>query len=199
MAFVSTNSITQGEQAGVLWPWLLGHGVTIRFAHRTFRWSNEGKGVAAVHCVIVGFGLQTPAKRTLYLYPDGIKGEPTALPAKNINPYLADAPDVDAPNPADRLHCQHSPTARLESKRAAHQANLLGVNFGRRSPGSGGQNCMPNDKVSPGTHIEGNVAWLTNQKCSTFRPQQTTPRPSPSLSRKSDNIFPQALVLYSTS
>ena len=94
VAFVSTNSITQGEQAGVLWPWLLGHGITIRFAHRTFQWSNEGKGVAAVHCVIVGFGLQQPAKRTLYVYSDGIKGEPTAIPAKNINPYLTDAPDV---------------------------------------------------------------------------------------------------------
>ncbi len=94
VAFVSTNSITQGEQAGVLWPWLLGHGVRIRFAHRTFQWSNEGKGVAAVHCVIVGFGLHEPTRRTLYTYPDGIKAEPTALPAKNINPYLADAPDV---------------------------------------------------------------------------------------------------------
>jgi hypothetical protein len=94
VAFVSTNSITQGEQAGVLWPWLLGHGITIRFAHRTFQWSNEGKGVAAVHCVIVGFGLQKPVKRTLYVYSDGIKGEPTAVPAKNINPYLTDAPDV---------------------------------------------------------------------------------------------------------
>jgi len=94
VAFVSTNSITQGEQAGVLWPWLLGHGITIRFAHRTFQWSNEGKGVAAVHCVIVGFGLRQPAKRTLYVYSDGIKGEPTAIPAKNINPYLTDAPNV---------------------------------------------------------------------------------------------------------
>jgi hypothetical protein len=94
VAFVSTNSITQGEQAGVLWPWLLGHGITIRFAHRTFQWSNEGKGVAAVHCVIIGFGLQQPVKRTLYAYNDGIKGEPTAIPARNINPYLIDAPDV---------------------------------------------------------------------------------------------------------
>lgn len=94
VAFVSTNSISQGEQAGVLWPWLLGHGITIRFAHRTFQWSNEGKGVAAVHCVIVGFGLQKPVKRTLYVYNDGIQGEPTAIPAKNINPYLTDAPDV---------------------------------------------------------------------------------------------------------
>ena len=94
VAFVSTNSITQGEQVGVLWPWLLGHGVRIRFAHRTFQWSNEGKGVAAVHCVIIGFGLCEPAKRTLYFYPDGIKGEPVPQSAKNINPYLADAPDV---------------------------------------------------------------------------------------------------------
>ncbi|WP_343224646.1 DNA methyltransferase [Oleiagrimonas sp.] len=94
VAFVATNSITQGEQAGVLWSWLLGHGITIRFAHRTFQWSNEGKGVAAVHCVIVGFGLRKPAKRTLYLYNEGIKGEPIAIPAKNINPYLTDAPDV---------------------------------------------------------------------------------------------------------
>lgn len=94
VAFVSTNSITQGEQAGVLWPWLLGHGVHIRFAHRTFQWSNEGKGVAAVHCVIIGYSLQVPDKRTLFLYSDGIKGEPTATVAKNINPYLTDAPDV---------------------------------------------------------------------------------------------------------
>jgi hypothetical protein len=94
VAFVSTNSITQGEQAGVLWPWLLGHCLHIRFAHRTFQWSNEGKGVAAVHCVIIGFGHRDPDKRTLFLYLDGIKGEPTAQVAKNINPYLADAPDV---------------------------------------------------------------------------------------------------------
>ena len=55
-AFVSTNSITQGEQVGVLWGWLLAQGVKIHFAHRTFNWSNEAKGKAAVHCVIVGRG-----------------------------------------------------------------------------------------------------------------------------------------------
>ena len=94
VAFVSTNSITQGEQVGVLWPWLLGHGIRIRFAHRTFQWSNEGKGVAAVHCVIIGFGMGVPERHTLFTYPDGIKGEPTALAVKNINPYLADGPNV---------------------------------------------------------------------------------------------------------
>src|SRR5262249_2402320 len=49
------------------------------------------------------------------------------------------------PFPADRLHCQHSPTARFESKRAAHQAQWQGVNFGRRYPRLGGQICTPNN------------------------------------------------------
>ncbi|OZA29454.1 MAG: SAM-dependent methyltransferase [Hydrogenophilales bacterium 17-64-11] len=92
-AFVSTNSITQGEQVGALWGWLLSQGVKIHFAHRTFSWSNEARGKAAVHCVIVGFGLGEVAEKTIYEYAD-IKGEPYALPAANINPYLVDAPDV---------------------------------------------------------------------------------------------------------
>lgn len=92
-AFVSTNSITQGEQVGVLWGWMLSQGVKIQFAHRTFSWNNEARGNAAVHCVIVGFGLQDVAEKTIYEYED-IKGEPHAIRAKNINPYLVDAPDV---------------------------------------------------------------------------------------------------------
>ena len=55
-AFVSTNSITQGEQVGVLWADLFRRGVKIHFAHRTFQWSSEARGKAAVHCVIIGFG-----------------------------------------------------------------------------------------------------------------------------------------------
>jgi len=92
-AFVSTNSITQGEQVGVLWGWLLAQGIKIHFAHRTFSWSNEARGKAAVHCVIVGFGLGDVAEKTIYEYAD-IKGEPHAVKADNINPYLVDAPDV---------------------------------------------------------------------------------------------------------
>ena len=68
--------------------------MTIHFAHRTFRWSNEGKGVAAVHCVIVGFGLDTPKHRTLFDYGDDIAGEPVRIETKHINPYLVDAPTV---------------------------------------------------------------------------------------------------------
>ena len=93
VAFVSTNSITQGEQVGVLWGWMLAQGVHIHFAHRTFSWTNEAKGKAAVHCVIVGFGLQDVAEKTIFEYED-IKGEALAVPATHINPYLLDAPDV---------------------------------------------------------------------------------------------------------
>ncbi|HEU0234044.1 MAG TPA: DNA methyltransferase, partial [Gallionella sp.] len=94
VAFVSTNSITQGEQVGILWGHLLAQGIRIRFAHRTFQWSNEGKGVAAVHCVIVGFGLSEPKQHLIFDYGDSIKGDPVAIPAHNINPYLVDAPNV---------------------------------------------------------------------------------------------------------
>ncbi|MDZ4098074.1 MAG: DNA methyltransferase, partial [Methylophilaceae bacterium] len=92
-AFVSTNSITQGEQVGILWGWMLAQGIKIHFAHRTFSWNNEARGKAAVHCVIIGFGLQDIADKVIYEYED-IKGEPHAVKARNINPYLVDAPSV---------------------------------------------------------------------------------------------------------
>lgn len=95
-AFVSTNSITQGEQVGALWGWLLAQGVHIHFVHRTFAWSNEARGKAAVHCVIIGFGLQDRPGKVIYEYED-IKGEPHPRPASNINPYLVDAPNVVLP------------------------------------------------------------------------------------------------------
>lgn len=92
-AFVSTNSITQGEQVGILWPDLLRRGIQIQFAHRTFQWSSEARGKAAVHCVIIGFGLQDLPEKWLFDY-DTPKSEPHATKAVNINPYLVDGPDV---------------------------------------------------------------------------------------------------------
>lgn len=92
-AFVSTNSITQGEQVAVLWSWMLAQGIHIHFAHRTFRWSNEASGKAAVHCVIVGFGLSDSPGKLIFEY-ESIKGEPHAVPVNNINPYLVDAPNI---------------------------------------------------------------------------------------------------------
>ncbi len=93
-AFVSTNSIAQGEQVGMLWGTLLEkYGVKIHFAHQTFKWMNEAPGVAAVYCIIVGFGKQKIARKLLFEYAD-IKGEPTVSEVKNINPYLVEAGDV---------------------------------------------------------------------------------------------------------
>jgi len=92
-AFVSTNSITQGEQVPVLWGEMQRLGMTIHFAHRTFQWSNEASGKAAVHCVIVGFGLPNQRPKTLFEYDD-IQGEAHAVSAKPINAYLLDAPLV---------------------------------------------------------------------------------------------------------
>ena len=93
VAYVSTKSITQGEQVGVLWPELFRLGMRIHFAHRTFQWSNDARGVAAVHCVIIGFGAREVAGKFIFDY-DNIQGEPHAINVRNINPYLVDAPDV---------------------------------------------------------------------------------------------------------
>ncbi|MGH8730492.1 MAG: class I SAM-dependent DNA methyltransferase, partial [Burkholderiales bacterium] len=97
VAFVSTNSITQGEQVGILWPELFRLGMKIHFAHRTFQWSNEARGVAAVHCVIIGFGPQDRPDKLIFDYDD-IRGEPHGIKARNINPYLVDAADVVVAN-----------------------------------------------------------------------------------------------------
>ena len=95
-AFVSTNSITQGEQVGVLWPALLKRGVKINFAHRTFQWSSEARGKAAVHCVIIGFALHDTEDKQIFDY-EKPQGEPHEIKAKTINPYLIDAPDFMLP------------------------------------------------------------------------------------------------------
>jgi hypothetical protein len=92
-AFVSTNSITQGEQVPVLWPALKARGVTIQFAHRTFQWSSEAKGAAAVHCVIIGFGLERIVPCRLFNY-DHLRGDPQETAVPEINTYLAAAPWV---------------------------------------------------------------------------------------------------------
>jgi hypothetical protein len=92
-ALVSTNSITQGEQVPVLWPYLKSLGVNLNFAHKTFQWQNDAKGVAAVHCVILGFALFDRPEKIIFEYTD-IKAEPIEVLANNINPYLVDASDV---------------------------------------------------------------------------------------------------------
>jgi hypothetical protein len=94
VAFVSTNSISQGEQVGILWNILFNsYHIKIHFAHRTFKWSNEAKKNAAVYCVIIGFANFDISEKRLFEYED-IKGEPLEIKAKNINPYLIDGNDL---------------------------------------------------------------------------------------------------------
>ena len=120
-AFVSTNSITQGEQVAILWPRL---NVEIDFAYRTFKWHNEAKGVAAVHCVIIGFHAKeiagtsetsktsgTDSNQMLHqshlshqsheCHKTIFDSDGTPHPAAHINGYLMDAPDayIDCPVP----------------------------------------------------------------------------------------------------
>jgi len=88
-AFVSTNSITQGETVSVLWSILLSDfDMQINFAYRTFVWSNEARGKAAVHCVVVGFSGHL-ISRNKYIHEDDV-----IIPANNISPYLVDAPNI---------------------------------------------------------------------------------------------------------
>lgn len=111
VAFVSTNSITQGEQVGVLWSYLLNRGVRIHFAHRTFRWNNEARGNAAVHCVVVGFATFDKPRKSLFDY-ETPEGDPHEIECRNINPYLIDAADL------------------VVSRRHAPLCDLPGMNFG---------------------------------------------------------------------
>ncbi|MBN8832688.1 MAG: class I SAM-dependent DNA methyltransferase [Sphingomonadales bacterium] len=96
VAFVSTNSITQGEQVAQLWPILFDrHGLEIAFAHRTFSWGSEARGKAHVHVVIVGLAHRDhePPEKRLFSYPD-IKGDPVESHHAALTAYLFDARGV---------------------------------------------------------------------------------------------------------
>jgi len=86
-AFVSTNSICQGEQVSITWSRVLSDKIEIDFAHQSFKWTNNAKGNAGVTVVIVG--LRNTGKKPKYLFKDKFQKE-----VKNINPYLIDASDV---------------------------------------------------------------------------------------------------------
>lgn len=93
-ALVSTNSIVQGEQVGILWGLLLNkYGIKIHFAHRTFKWSNEARGKAAVYCVIIGFANYDVSDKLIFEY-ETVTSEAIMVRAKNINPYLVDFPNI---------------------------------------------------------------------------------------------------------
>ncbi|MDQ1243890.1 MAG: hypothetical protein QG565_230 [Campylobacterota bacterium] len=94
VALVSTNSITQGEQVGILWQELFNrYHVKIHFAHKTFKWSNEARKNAAVYCIIIGFGAYDIKEKRLFEY-DSVKSEPHEIKVANINPYLVNGDDL---------------------------------------------------------------------------------------------------------
>nr|NCR22611.1 class I SAM-dependent DNA methyltransferase [Microcystis aeruginosa L111-01] len=94
VGLVATNSISQGEQSSILWNVLINEfNISIHFAHRTFKWSNEAKGNAAVHCVIIGFASFEANEKYIFDYQT-ITSEPLLIKAKNINPYLINANNI---------------------------------------------------------------------------------------------------------
>ena len=91
-AFVSTDSVNQGDTVSMFWKRLFDDGLHIDFAHTTFMWDNEAKEKAHVHCAVIGFssGREAPAKK---LYITGHDGKIIVRTAQHINAYLIDAPD----------------------------------------------------------------------------------------------------------
>jgi hypothetical protein len=115
VGFVSTNSITQGEQAGILWTELFNrYHVKIHFAHRTFSWVSEARGKAHVHVVIIGFVAADVEDKRLYDY-DADPENPTIAHVRNISPYLVEGSDRAVTNRSDPL-CPDTPGMRWGSK-----------------------------------------------------------------------------------
>ena len=93
-AFVSTNSITQGEQVFPLWNGILKKGISIDFAYKTFKWDSESSDKAAVHCVVIGFSYHFKQKEESTVNKYIYNADGSVEQARNINPYLIDAPNV---------------------------------------------------------------------------------------------------------
>ena len=86
-AFVTTNSITQGEQVPLLWPLIFNFNQEIEFAHQSFKWTNNAKENAGVAVVIIG--IRSINSKDKSLYNQNLK-----LNVKNISPYLANSPNI---------------------------------------------------------------------------------------------------------
>lgn len=94
VGFVSTNSITQGQQATILWePLMTNYDIHINFAHQTFQWNNEGKKTAKVHTIIIGFSTINNKDKILFKYKN-LNGKEIPTEVKHINQYLLDQKSV---------------------------------------------------------------------------------------------------------
>jgi hypothetical protein len=114
--FVSTNSITQGEQPGVLWPILFRNfNLKIQFAHRTFAWESEARGKAHVHVVVIGFGAFEGQNKRIYDYESDSETA-TVSSSSNISPYLVEGGDIALQN-------RERPTARVPEMQFGNMPN----------------------------------------------------------------------------
>jgi hypothetical protein len=103
IAFVSTNSISQGEQPATLWTELWKHQMEIDFAYRTFAWTSEATGKASVHVVIVGYSATPkPSRLPLWTYPK-VNGPGNRTEVGHINPYLTSGPNIVVTSRQDPL------------------------------------------------------------------------------------------------
>ena len=147
IGFVATSSITQGEQAPQLWPALFSrYGLEIAFAHRTFAWQSEARGMAHVHVVIVGLAdrAAAPPVRRLFSYDDP-KGDPHESAHAALSPYLFDAGGLQNPHlvvQRERSSSGGFPRIGVGSKPvdgghyvldATERANLLAMEPGART------------------------------------------------------------------
>lgn len=140
VALVSTNSITQGEQVAILWEELFNHHhVKIHFAHRTFKWNNEAKRNAAVHCVIIGFAAHDTKVKRLFEY-ENIKSEPHEIVVQNINSYLVAGDD-----------------GVMYSRKKHIQSNVPKITFGSM-PNDGGNFLFDNNEKEEFIQIEPNAS-----------------------------------------
>jgi hypothetical protein len=113
-AFVSTNSVCQGEQVGILWKYILeSEGGIINFAHRTFQWNSESRKKAAVHVVIVGFSKLENTSKLLFDYEE-LNSEPLSVKALNINGYLVNGINIF-------LSKRRSPTSNIPIMKFGNQ------------------------------------------------------------------------------
>lgn len=123
VALVSTNSITQGEQVGVLWQELFyKYHIKIHFAHRTFKWNNEAKRNAAVFCVIIGFAAHDTKTKRIFEYETPIS-EAHEIIVQNINPYLVNGDDFFLQS--RRTHIQNFISSITKGSQPTDGGNLL--------------------------------------------------------------------------
>jgi hypothetical protein len=158
VAFVSTNSIVQGEQVGILWNTLFkSFKVKIHFAHRTFQWNNEAKGNAAVQVVIIGFGCFDSINKLIFEY-DQVTGEAHERVVKNINQYLLEGNDIPI-LPRSKPICDIHPI--INGSKPVDGGNLIftdeeKVQFIKIEP-----NAQPYMKIFAGADdfIKGKIRW----------------------------------------